>query len=119
MWLRCGGQTLLVSSGIQTTRPWDDPHDRAVLGRHKIVGQDAIGFRMLGGHEFSELDLKGRLRPLMNKVPFLIQFECFPVNFGIFFIFLWARPCWERDDFVFLNCVLLLMFLIWLVARLY
>ena len=58
---------------------------------------------MLGGHEFSELDLKGRLRPLMNKIPFLLQFECFPVNFGIFFVFLWARPWWERDDFCFLK----------------
>ena len=89
----------MVSSGIPTTRSWDDPHDRAFLGRHKIVGQYAIGFRMLGGHEFSELDLKGRLRPLMNKVPFLLHFECFLVNFNIFFIFLWARPWWEHDDF--------------------
>ena len=84
MRLRCGGRTLLVSSGIQTTRPWDDLHDQAFLGRHIFVGQDAIGFRMLGGHEFSELDLKRRLRHLMNKVQFLVQFECFPLNFGIF-----------------------------------
>ena len=54
---------------------------------------------MLGGHESSGLDLKEHLRLLMNKVPFLLQFECFPVNFGIFFIFLWARPWWEHGDF--------------------
>ena len=87
MLLRCGGQTRLVSSGIQTTRLWDDLHDQAFLGRHIIVGQDAIGFRMLSGDEFSELDLKERLRPLMKKVPFLLHFECFPLNFGIFFLF--------------------------------
>ena len=56
---------------------------------------------MLGGNEFSELDLKERLRLLMNKVPFFLHLECFPLNFGIFFIFLWARPWWERDDFLF------------------
>ena len=76
----------MVSSGIQTTRPWDDLHDQAFLGRHRIVWQDAIGFQMLGGHEFSELDLKERLRLLMNKVLFLLHFECFPLNFGIFFV---------------------------------
>ena len=41
---------------------------------------------MLSGHEFSEFDLKERLRPLMNKVPFLLHFECFPLNFGIFLV---------------------------------
>ena len=39
---------------------------------------------MLGGHEFSELGLKERLRLLMNKVPFFLLFEFFPFNFGIF-----------------------------------
>ena len=39
---------------------------------------------MLGGHEFSELDLKERLRLLMNIVPFFLHCECFPLNFGIF-----------------------------------
>ena len=84
MLLRCGGQTLMVSSGIQTTCPWDDLNDQAFLGLHRIVGQDAIGFWMLGGHEFSDLDLKERLRLLMNKVPFFLHYECFPLNFGIF-----------------------------------
>ena len=39
---------------------------------------------MLVGHEFSESDLKERLRLLMNKVPFFLLFEFFPFNFGIF-----------------------------------
>ena len=39
---------------------------------------------MLGGHEFSELDLRERLHLIMNKVPFFLHFECFLFNFGIF-----------------------------------
>ena len=39
---------------------------------------------MLGGHEFSELDLKKLLRLLMNKVQFFLLFEFFFFNFGIF-----------------------------------
>ena len=103
--LCCKGRTLMVSLGIPTTRPWDDPHDRAFLGRRKIVGQDAIGFRTLGGHEFFGLDSKGRLRPWANKLPFLLRLAGFPANLGIFFIFLWDRTCWERNDFVYLKCV--------------
>ena len=35
---------------------------------------------MLGGHELSELDLKERLRLLMNKVQFFLLSEFFPFN---------------------------------------
>ena len=56
--LRCEGRNLLVSSGIPTISPWDDPHDRAFVGRRKIVGQDAIVFRTLGGHNFFGIGLK-------------------------------------------------------------
>ena len=117
--LRCEGRILLVSLGIPTTRPWDDPHDRAFLGSSKIVGQYAIGFQTLGGHEFFGLDSKGRLRPRANKVPFLFRMAGFPANLGIFFIFPWDRPCWERDDFFYLKCVQLLMYITCLVARLF
>ena len=61
-----------VSLGILTICPWDDPHDQAFVGCPKIVGQDAIGFRTLGGHEFFGLGSKGHLRPRANKVPLFV-----------------------------------------------
>ena len=54
---------------------------------------------MLGGHEFSELDLKERLRLLMNKVPFFLLFEFFLLIWYLFSFF-WALSWWEHVDFL-------------------
>ena len=54
---------------------------------------------MLGGHEFSELGLKERLRLLMNEVPCFILFEFFPFNL-VSFSFFWDLSWWEHVDFL-------------------
>ena len=60
---------------------------------------------MLGGHEFSELDLKERLRLLMNKVPFFFYLSFSLLLLVSFYFLLGSTLVGARSSFLLTMCI--------------